>query len=186
NRTRSVLVISEIALSLILLVGATLLFQSLRRLLDVSPGFDPTNVLTADVSVSSEKYPEKERRSAFYREALERIEALPGVESAGVVDPLPLGGSFESYTFDIVGQPPFPPGQQPSAARRVISPNYFRAMSIPVYKGRAFGVQDKANAPSVMIVNESFASRFFPGEEAVGKRILPGEGRKSPEREIVG
>jgi putative ABC transport system permease protein len=186
NRTRSVLVISEIALSMILMVGATLLFQSMRRILAVSPGFEPNNVLTADVSVSSDKYPEREQRATFYREALERIAALPGVESAGIVYPVPLGGSFESYTFDIAGQPPFPPGQQPSADRRIISPDYFRAMNTPVRKGRSFGVQDHATAPSVMIVNDTFARRFFPGEEVIGKRIIPGEGRQPVTREIVG
>lgn len=186
NRTRSALVISEIALSLILLVGATLLFQSLRRILAVSPGFEPNNVLTADVSVSNAKYPEKEQRAAFYSEALGRIAALPGVESASIVYPLPLGGSFESYTFDIAGQPPFPPGQQPSADRRIISPDYFRTMSTPVRKGRAFGTLDQATAPAVMIVNDTFARRFFPGEEVIGKRIIPGEGRQPVTREIVG
>ncbi len=186
NRTRSALVISEIALSLILLVGATLLFQSLRRVLAISPGFEPANVLTADVSVSTAKYPEPAQRAAFYREALERIATLPGVESAGIVYPLPLGGSFESYTFDIAGQPPFPPGQQPSADRRIISPDYFRTMSTPLRKGRTFGIHDQATAPAVMIVNDSFARRFFPGEEVIGKRIIPGEGRQPVTREIVG
>jgi putative ABC transport system permease protein len=186
NRTRSALVVSEIALSLILLVGATLLFQSLRRIMAVSPGFEPDNVLTADVSVSSAKYPEKAQRAAFYREALQRIVALPGVESAGIVYPLPLGGNFESFTFDIAGQPPFPPGQQPSADRRVISPDYFRTMSTPVRKGRAFGAQDQATTPAVMIVNDTFARRFFPGEEVIGKRIIPGEGRELITREVVG
>lgn len=186
NRTRSILVISEIALSLILLVGATLLFQSLRRIMAVSPGFEADNVLTADVSVSSAKYPEPAQRTAFYREALTGIAALPGVESAGLVYPLPLGGSFESYTFDIAGQPPFPPGQQPSADRRVVSPDYFRTMSTPLRKGRAFGAQDQAASAPVMIVNDTFARRFFPGEEVLGKRIIPGEGRQPVTREIVG
>ncbi|MCM3871001.1 MAG: ABC transporter permease, partial [Pyrinomonadaceae bacterium] len=186
NRTRSALVISEIALSLILLVGATLLFQSLRRVLAISPGFEPNKVLTADVSVSPTKYPEPAQSAAFYREALERIATLPGVESAGMVYPLPLGGSFESYSFDIAGQPPFPPGQQPSADRRIISPDYFRTMSTPLRKGRAFGIQDQATAPAVMIVNDSFARRFFPGEEVIGKRIIPGEGGQPVTREIVG
>ncbi len=186
NRTRSALVISEIALSMILLVGATLLFQSLRRILAVSPGFEPNNVLAADVSVSSAKYPQPAQRAAFYHEALERIAALPGVESAGIVYPLPLGGNFESYTFDIAGQPPFPPGQQPSADRRIISSDYLRAMSTPLRKGRAFGAQDQATGPAVMIVNDTFARRFFPGEEVIGKRIIPGEGRQPVTREIVG
>lgn len=186
NRMRSVLVVSEIALSLVLLVGAGLLFQSFRRLLEVSPGFEADKVLTADVSLSDAKYPEKEQRAAFYHEALERIAAIPGVQSVGVVYPLPLGGSFEAYTFDIGGRPPFPPGQQPVSDRRVISPGYFQAMSIPVVKGRAFSEQDKTNAPSVTIINETFARRYFPGEDAVGKSIITGEGKTGIPREIVG
>jgi putative ABC transport system permease protein len=186
NRTRSVLVISEIALSLILLVGATLLFESLRRLLDVPPGFNPDGVLTADVSVSDTKYPEPERRATFFQEVLERTAALPGVASVGAVYPLPLGGSFESYTFDIAGRPPFQPGQQPSADRRVISPDYFRVMGIALRKGRAFGVQDSGKSLPVTIINETFARRFFPGEEPIGKTLIPGEGRQPVTREIVG
>jgi putative ABC transport system permease protein len=186
NRLRGLLVVSEVALSLVLLVGAGLLFQSFRRLLDVAPGFEPENVLAADITVSDTKYPENTARSAFYREALERIKALPGVEAAGVVDPLPLGGSFESYTFDIAGRPPFPPGDQPSSARRAASPDYFRAMGIPLLRGRAFGEQDKPNAQPVVIINETFARRFFPGQDAVGQSIIPGEGRQGKTREIVG
>ncbi|HKZ02179.1 MAG TPA: ABC transporter permease, partial [Pyrinomonadaceae bacterium] len=186
NRIRSAFVISEIALSLILLAGSTLLFQSLRLLLNVSPGFEPANVLTADVSVSTSKYPEPEQRASFYREALERIATLPGVESAGVIYPLPLGGSFESYTFDIVGLPPFPPGQQPSADRRVISPDYFRTMGTPLRRGRPFSSQDLPKSPAVTIINETFGRQFFPGEEPIGKRILFGEGRQGIAREIVG
>src|SRR6185312_14360203 len=186
NRIRSALVVSEIALSLILLVGATLLFQSLRRLLEVPPGFDPTNVITADVSVSPDKYKEDAQRVAFYHEALERMAALPGVQSVAVVYPLPLGGSFESYTFDIDGRPPFQPGQQPAADRRVISPDYFRTMGTPLKKGRPFGNQDQAKATQVAIINETFARLYFPGEDPIGKRIIPGEGPKPFARKIVG
>jgi putative ABC transport system permease protein len=186
NRIRSAFVVSEIALSLILLIGATLLFQSLHRLLDVSPGFDPNNVLTADVSVSTTKYPEREQRAAFYTEALERIAAVSGVSSAAIIYPLPLGGSFESYTFDIEGLPPFPPGQQPSADRRIISPDYFRTMGTSLLKGRVFGAQDQARAPAVVIINETFAREFFPDAEALGRRILPGESGQPVAREIVG
>jgi putative ABC transport system permease protein len=186
NRVRSALVVSEIALSLVLLIGAGLLFQSFRRLLEVSPGFEADSVLTAEVSVSDKKYPEKEQRSAFYREALERMKALPDVQAVGVVYPLPLGGSFEAYTFDIAGKPPFPPGQQPTSDRRVVSPDYFQAMSIPVVKGRAFGDRDRTDAPPVVLVNETFARRFFPNEDPVGRAIIPGEGRDPVAREIVG
>jgi putative ABC transport system permease protein len=186
NRMRSVLVVSEIALSLVLLIGAGLLLQSFRRLLEVSPGFEPNHVLTADVSVSDKKYPENAQRVAFYREALERMAAIAGVQAVGVVYPLPLGGSFITFTFDIEGRPPFPPGQQPTADRRVISPGYFQAMSIPVRQGRAFGNQDKSNAPPVVIINETFARRFFPGENPIGKSIIPGEGGAGASREIVG
>ena len=186
NRVRSVLVVTEIALSLVLLVGAGLLFQSFRRLLEVSPGFEADKVLTAEVTVSDKKYPEKEQRAAFYHEALERMKALPDVQAVGVVYPLPLGGSFEAFTFEIVGRPPFPNGQEPSSDRRVISQDYFQAMSIPVVKGRAFNAQDRENAPAVVIINETFARRFFPGEDPVGKAIIPGEGEKPVTREIVG
>jgi putative ABC transport system permease protein len=186
NRVRSVLVIFEIALSLILLVGAGLLFQSFRRLLEVSPGFEADKVLTADVSVSDQKYPQEEQRSAFFHEALERMKAVPDVQAVGAVYPLPLGGSFESFTFDIAGRPPFQPGQQPSSDRRVISPDYFKAMSIPVVKGRAFDDRDREKAPAVVIVNETFARRFFPGEDPVGKAIIPGEGGEPVTRQIVG
>ncbi len=186
NRTRSLLVVSEIALSLILLVGATLLFQSLRRVLDVSPGFQPEQVLTAQLSVSSAKYPEPERRAAFFKEALDRIESLPGVEAVGVVNPLPMSGSFEVYTFDIAGLPPFPPGQQPSSDRRVTSPGYFQAMGVPLRQGRFFAGHDQPKSTPVMIINETFARRFFPGENPVGKRVIPGEGRQPVTREIVG
>ncbi|HVF58072.1 MAG TPA: ABC transporter permease [Pyrinomonadaceae bacterium] len=186
NRMRSVLVIAEISLSLVLLVGAGLLFQSFRRLLEVSPGFEPDKVLTAEVSVSEKKYPEKAQRAAFYHEALERIAAIPDVQSAAVVNPLPLAGNFEAYTFDIVGRPPFPPGKEPASDRRVISPGYFQTMNIPVRKGRAFVEQDRADAPPVTIINETFARRFFPGEDPVGKAIIPGEGQTGTAREIVG
>ncbi|HWT02800.1 MAG TPA: ABC transporter permease [Pyrinomonadaceae bacterium] len=186
NRARSVLVVTEIALSLVLLVGAGLLFQSFRRLLEVSPGFEADNVLTAEVTVSDKKYPDKEQRAAFYREALERMKALPDVQAVGVIYPLPLGGSFEVFTFDIAGQPPFPPGQQPTSNRRVISQDYFQAMSIPLVKGRAFNDRDRTNAPAVVVVNETFARRFFPGEDPVGRAIIPGEGGDPVTREIVG
>ncbi|HEV7475787.1 MAG TPA: ABC transporter permease [Pyrinomonadaceae bacterium] len=186
NRTRSALVISEIALSLILLVGATLLFQSLRRLLEVPAGFDAANVMTADVAVSVKKYPEDAQRSAFYHQALERIAAVPNVQSAAVISPLPLGGSFEAYTFDIAGRPPFPPGQQPSSDSRVISADYFRTMSIPVKQGRAFTDQDREKTTPVVIINETFARLYFPGQEAVGQRIIPMDQAKPITREIVG
>ena len=186
NRVRSALVIVEIALSLVLLIGAGLLFQSFRRLLEVSPGFEADRVLTAEVTVSDKKYPEEEQRSAFYREALERMKSIPEVQAVGVIYPLPLGGSFEAYTFDIAGRAPFPPGEQPSSDRRVVSPDYFKAMSIPLLKGRAFNERDRRDAPPVVIINETFARRFFPGEDPVGKAIIPGEGRDPITREIVG
>jgi putative ABC transport system permease protein len=143
-------------------------------------------VLTAEVAISDTKYPKKEQRATFYHEALERIKAIPEVQAVGAVYPLPLGGTFIAYTFDIGGRPPFPPGQQPSADRRVISPDYFGAMSIPVRKGRPFEDQDKANAPPVVIINETFARRYFPGEDPIGKSIIPGEGKVGISREIVG
>jgi putative ABC transport system permease protein len=186
NRVRSALVILEIALSLVLLIGAGLLFQSFRRLLEVSPGFEADHVLTADVTISDKKYSDEKQRDAFYHEALERMKAIPDVQSVGAIYPLPLGGNFVTFTFDIAGRAPFPPGQQPTAGRRFISPDYFKAMSIPVLKGRAFDERDRENALPVVIVNETFARRFFPGEDPVGKAIIPGEGGDPVTRQVVG
>jgi predicted permease len=186
NKLRSALVVAEVAISLVLLVGAGLLAQSFLRLLNVTPGFDPERVMTLDLAMGRKKYPDAARQVAFMRDLLQRASTLPGVEAAGVVNPLPLNGNFDAYTFDFPGRTPFPPADQPSADRRVISPDYFRAMSIPVRKGRPFSERDVRDAPAVVVINETFAQRYFAGAEPLGQRIVFTDAPDSPAREVVG
>jgi putative ABC transport system permease protein len=183
HRLRSFLIVSEIALSLVLLIGAGLMIKSFWRLMQVDPGFNPENALTAVVSLPVAKYAETERQIAFFQQAVERVGNLPGVEAAGVTTDIPLfGGS--STGFDVGGRPPYPPGQRPMVEFRSVSPGYFRAMGIPLLRGRAFTEQDRADAPGVVIVNETLARRYFPGEDPVGKRL--GLSAPTDWREIVG
>ena len=190
NRMRSLLVVSEIALSLVLLVSAGLLIRSFMRLRAVDPGFNSRNVLTTTLSLSRVKYPEAEQQKNFFGEALQHIKALPGVDAAGLVNPLPLSGNSSTVTFTIEGRPALPPGKQLSSNRRQIGADYFRAMSIPLLKGRALHESDVKDSPPVVVVNETFARRFFPGEEAIGRRIILGadpiQNPNPPPFEIVG
>jgi predicted permease len=184
KRVRSALVISEVALSLILLVGAGLLIKSFMKLSNTDPGFNPDHTLTASISLVTVRYDTKEKIVDFYRRLVEHVRALPGVRSVGAVTPLPLSDNNTSFSFAVVGQPPPPPGQRLSASTRVVTPDYFVAQGIPLRQGRFFNEQDKAAAPGVVIVNEAFARRYLPGEEPLGKRLRLGINRT--EGEIVG
>ncbi|MGB7921787.1 MAG: ABC transporter permease [Pyrinomonadaceae bacterium] len=186
NRVRSLLVISEIALSLVLLVSAGLLTKSFMRLLNVNPGFNPDNVLTVGVALPPAKYTEEAQQSAFFRETLERLKNSPGIVSAAAVFPLPLSGSNRINTFQIAGRPVPAHGEEPEAHDRVTTPDYFQAMGIPVIKGRVFTERDGADAPPVIVVNESFARRFFPDEDPLGKRIIMDAEQNPKGNEIVG
>jgi putative ABC transport system permease protein len=183
QRLRSILIVSEIALSLVLLIGAGLMIKSFWRLLQVDPGFNPENTLTMVVSLPTSRYAEPGRQVAFFQQAIERVGNLPGVEAAGVTTDIPLfGGS--STGFDVEGRPPHAPGQRPMVEFRSVSPGYFRAMGIPLLRGRAFTEQDVGDAPGVVIINEALARRYFPGEDPVGKRL--GFSRPTDWREVVG
>jgi putative ABC transport system permease protein len=187
RRLRGALVVSEVALSLVLLVGAGLLAQSFKRLLDVTPGFDAKNLVTMDVALRRSRYPEEAQRVQFFRDFIEQASRLPGVGGVGVVDPLPLAGNFEAWDFQIEGRAPFAPGDQNSADRRVVNGDYFRVMNIPLRRGRSFDERDRKEAPQVLVVNDTFARRFFNGEDALGKRIVFGGGPAGgTAREIVG
>ncbi len=176
--------ISEVALSLVLLIGAGLMIRSFARLLAVDPGFKPDHVLTAFVSLPVSKYPKHQEQTAFFDRLVERLRNLPGVSAAGVVTDLPLfGGS--STGFDVDGRPEALPGQRPMTDYRMISPDYFTAMGIKLVKGRAFSRHDTEDAPGVVIINETMAARFFAGEEPIGKR-LDLSGNPKDLREIVG
>jgi putative ABC transport system permease protein len=183
NRVRSLLVISEIALALVLLVGAGLLIRSFVSLLNTSPGFDAKAILTADVPLSRSRYPEAEQQAAFVQQAIRRISEMPGVAAVAAVNILPLSGDGRQSTFTVEGRP-VPNGQEPDAEASTVTPDYFRAMGIPVIRGRAFNEGDKKDSPSVVIISETLARKIFPGEDPVGKRLVIDDDR--PPFEIVG
>ncbi|HVG29692.1 MAG TPA: ABC transporter permease [Pyrinomonadaceae bacterium] len=190
SRLRAALVVAEVALSLVLLVGAGLLLKSFGKLTNVDPGFDPQGVTATTVALARQKYPTDERRLATFSEIVARAQNVPGVESAALIYPLPMGGTTTANTFVIEGRPEPAPGDKPSANYRAISPDYFRVMRTRIVRGRAFDARDRADAPPVAIVNESFARRHFAGEEPLGKRIFIERGaaddERQPAREIVG
>jgi putative ABC transport system permease protein len=178
NRLRSVLVISEVALSLVLLIGAGLMIRSLAKLNRVDPGFDPARVFTMGVTLLPNKYPDDERVASFYSQLLERAAATPGVESAGAISDLPLLGSNTSDYFTIEGQPPVAKKEEPITEYHVVTPRYFESMGIPLLAGRDFAETDTKQAPNVVVINEAFARRHFAGESPLGHRIrLQGQER---------
>jgi putative ABC transport system permease protein len=174
GRVRAALVIAEVAVSLVLLVGAGLLVKSFVRLRATDPGLDPRGVLTAAVALPETRYSKDEQITGFYERVLGRVAALPGVEASAAVMPLPLGDSNMSTTFYVGGRPDPGPGAQPSSAARVITPDYLRAMGIPLVRGRAFTERDTAEAPMVILINEELARQHFPGEDPLGKRLVLG------------
>ncbi len=165
------LVAAEVALSLVLLIGAGLMIRSFIRLMEVDPGFKPENVLTAEINLPRSNYTDNQKVTAFYQQVLERVRALPGVQSVGASSILPLTGTNQGSDFFIEGQPPPPPDKQNQTYHRAVSSDYFQAMGIAVLEGRAFTEQDHRDAPRVAVVNESMARRFWPGENPVGKRL---------------
>ncbi|MFN2565811.1 MAG: ADOP family duplicated permease [Gemmatimonadaceae bacterium] len=188
---RRALVAAEVALSLVLLVGAGLLTQSFLRLHGVPAGFDRDGAMTAGLlmRIGSSFNPAHDgpRWSAFFSEYADRLSALPGVEAAGGVSSLPLSGSIETAGFAVEGQVRAPGSQPPSAAYAVVTPGYFRAMRIPMVAGRTFDSRDRAGGLPVVVVNEEFARRYWPGEAALGKRIIIGFfGPSSAATEVVG
>ncbi len=174
NRIRGLLVITEVAVSLILLIGAGLLINSFMRLRNVDPGFRADNLLTMQVVLPEPKYSEPARRSAFYTELLGRLESLPGVKSAAVTTNLPLYRQGNSIGITIEGRPAPPPSQVPIVVTRVISPHYFRTMGIQLVQGREFNEHDRAGSGEVVVISETMARRFWPGEDPLGKRLAAG------------
>lgn len=175
NRIRSLLVIAEVAVSLILLIGAGLLINSFLRLRTVDPGFRSNNLLTMSIVLPQTKYPDQAQRSAFYTELVRRIETLPGVKSAAVTNWIPLVSQGDSIGFSVEGRPDPVGSKRPTVVTRVIHPHYFRTMGIQFLEGREFGDQDRVDSPAVAIISETMARRFWPGEDPTGKRITPGQ-----------
>jgi putative ABC transport system permease protein len=171
KRLRGLLVTAEVAVSLVLLIAAGLLINSFLRLRNIDPGFKVDHLLTMKIELPYPKYDEFERRSAFYTELVQRVQSLPGVQSAAVTTNLPLYRQGNSISIQIEGRPDPPPGQEPIIVTRMISPRYFETMSIPILAGRQFNDQDTDATPNVVIVSETMARRLWPGENPIGKRI---------------
>ena len=184
NRTRAILVVCEVALSLMLLAGAGLMIRSLWNLRKASPGFETRNVLTLSLPMSDKRYKTPEEEINFWNQLLGRIRGLPGVDSVGVVDDLPFnGGSHQPIAIE--GRPAQAMSEQPEVDVRIISTGYLHAMHIPLVRGRDFNENDTPGSVGSILISEAMAKRFWPGENAVGKRLtlsfFPGR-----VREIVG
>jgi putative ABC transport system permease protein len=177
NRLRSLLIVSEIAFALVLLTGAGLMIKSFLLLQAVKPGLRPDNVVTMGLNLSKKKYSKSRPPGIFFEQALERIEKIPGVQSAAVVMDLPLAGSSSRLSIRPEG-PLDPSGQLFNAGFNLVSPHYFRTLGIPLRKGRDFTERDRAGAAGVTIINETMAHHFWPGEDAIGKQIMVGDGVK--------
>ena len=184
QRFRGLLVVTEVALALVLLVGAGLMMKSFLRLLEVRPGFDPQNVLTMELVLPRFQYSENKKITAFFTELLRRIGSQPGVEAVGAINYLPMSGSGGTTTLIFEGRPAPPPGQYPEVNARIASPGYFHALRIPVLKGRDFTDRDTEEKPRVVIINETMARLYYPNEDPIGKRVRNSDGTNPAE--IVG
>jgi putative ABC transport system permease protein len=186
QRIRGALVVLEVASALVLLVGAGLMIKSFWRLLQVDPGFNPENALTLSVALPRSKYPEEVRQIAFFQQLLEKVKNLPGAQAAGASNVLPLADDFV-LGFDVQGRPPLPPGVGQSTNFYSVSADYFKAMGIPLLRGRLLTERDTKDSPHVAVVNETMAKKIFPDEDPIGKRITFDRRDNNPDwYEIVG
>ena len=175
NQLRNTLVVSEIALALVLLIGAGLLMKSFVHLQNVNPGFNPKNVTTAELSLPLLKYPRGKPVIDFYAEVLRQVQTLPGVQTAAFTNVLPLSGSNTDNSFHIEGRNEMQTKVFPDEEVRSITPDYFRVLQTSLLRGRFFTEADNADAPGVVIVNQVMAKKYWPGEDAIGKRINFGD-----------
>jgi putative ABC transport system permease protein len=185
GKTRNILVVSEVALSLVLLIGAGLMLRTLWELRNVKPGFDSANVLTMDIPLPADRFPSPPGQINFFDDVLRRVRALPGVDAAGVIDSLPLGDGGSHQPFSIEGRPVLPMSEQPEVDVRLISPGYLRAMRVPIIRGRDFNDADSAGRPGAALISDALARRFWPNEDPIGKHLTL---TFSPDvvREVVG
>jgi putative ABC transport system permease protein len=187
HRARGLLVIGEVAISFVLLIGAGLLINSFLHLRKLDPGFRADYLLTMKVDLSEMKYPDRDRRAVFFDDVIGRVRALPGVQLAAVANNLPLTYNGDSMTISVEGLPDPPPDQQLDVIYRVVGPDYFAAMRIPIIRGRAFTDQDKGDSKDVVVISEKTAQHFWPGEDPIGKRLKPGlSTSNTPWREVIG
>ena len=185
GRMRSGLVVAEVALSVILLIGAGLMIRSFVRLLTQNLGFNPDQIVTMDINLPNKKYPRQSDSQSFFDQLLARVCALPGVTASGGVFGLPLSGSIEGQDLELVGAPPLKPGELLTADYAQISPGYFAAMNIPLLQGRDFTDSDTTNAPLALVVSESFIRQFGLGTNVLGRRLKISDSARR-ESEIIG
>jgi putative ABC transport system permease protein len=171
RRTRTVLVVSEVALSLVLLIGAGLMIRSLWRLSHVDPGFDSRNVLTVRLPIPENKYTGPEQQIRFYTDVLERVRRMPGVQGAGVSSTLPMNGDGNNWPIAVVGRPAPPAAEQPQVQAIVASPGVLRALGVPVVRGRDISETDVSASPRVVLVSEAMARHFWPNADPLGQRV---------------
>ena len=185
HSTRATLVIAEVALSLVLLFGAGLMIRSFQQLQQVNPGFDSENVMTMTLAVARTQFSSPLQQGAFYQQVLDRVRNLPGVQTAGVVDDVPLGGGGSHQPIAIEGRPALAMADQPEVDVRIATPGYISSMRIPLVRGRDFNEADAAGKLPVVLISQTMAREFWPGEDPIGKRLtltfFPGA-----VREIVG
>jgi putative ABC transport system permease protein len=184
KRVRSVLVVAEVALSLVLLIGAGLMVRSFFELVHADLGIKPEHVLAMEISLPPDSYKDETKRLDFYQQLIGRVENLPGVMKTGATDIVPFSSSDNNNNFQIVGQPPFRKGEEPFVGVRVTTPGYFDAIGTALRQGRMFGPPDDMKAGAVILVNETFAKKFLPGQQPIGQRLQLGDGKET--HEIIG
>jgi putative ABC transport system permease protein len=187
GRMRNILIATEVALALLLLTGACLLVQSVIRLYQVNPGFNPSNLLTMSVWVPGAKYQDELKRTQFFNQIAQRIEQIPGVQAAGTTTVLPLSGGYDGRTITIDGQPRAA-SEEPSADMYVTTPDYLPAMKIPLIRGKYYTMQDTEKTQFVALVNETFAKQIWKREDPIGKRLrlYSSPTKETPWRTVVG
>jgi putative ABC transport system permease protein len=187
HRARGLLVIGEVAISFVLLIGAGLLINSFLHLRKLDPGFRADHLLTMKLDLSEVKYPDRDRRAVFFDDVIGRVRALPGVQTVAIANNLPLTYNGDSMTISVEGLPDPPPDQQTDVIYRVIGPDYFAAMRIPIIRGRDFTDQDKGDSKDVVVISEKTAQHFWPGQDPIGERLKPGSSTSNtPWREVIG
>jgi putative ABC transport system permease protein len=176
GRLRGMLVLGVMAMAVVLLIGAGLLVRSFDRLLAVDPGFRAERVMTFSITATSTKYGKQADLRTLTTAVIDRMKAVPGVQSVSIVDYLPMSGSFSRTSVHLDGTPPDPPGERKITSIHLVAPDYFATMGIPLIRGRDFSTVDRSGAPIAVIVNEEFVRRYFDGQDAIGKRVTTGFG----------
>ena len=171
QRIRSGLVVAQVALALLLLAGAGLTLKSFRNAQNAVLGFNPENILVADVLLSKARYETDEKVAHFSDQLVERIRVLPGVEAAALGSNIPFDDNEWDSSFHVTGTPPSPPGEKPEAEVNFVTPDYFRVMRMPLLRGRAFTADDRANQPRSVVIDESLAQKYFSGKDPIGQQI---------------